>query len=191
MLKVLATAAALSLATFAADAATVTQLPTPGVALANPTSATFTGTYFENVSDFGQGGVRRSPWEGTALDGSVYSSITGSLTFTFAKFADAFSLVWGSPDDYNKLEFYNGTTLVDTVLGAAISPCCNSGQLNIPNSLVNISTDAWFNKVVFTSGQPAFEFANVSASEVPLPAGGLLLLGGLGALAATRRRRAA
>jgi hypothetical protein len=184
--KTVFSAAALSLAALApVGAVTVTQSATPTTAILNPTTLDFSGTYSENVSDPGLvPGTRRSPWEGTSLDGSVYSSITGEVTYTFGSLHTSFSLVWGSPDSYNSLEFYNGTTLVATILGTSIVGCCGG---NIVNSLVTIS-DLQFDSVTFISGTPAFEYANISAA-VPLPAGGLLLLGALGGLAALRRRK--
>ena len=187
MFKTVLSAAALSLAALApAGAVTVTQSATPTTAVANPTTVVdVIGTYSENVSNPGLvPGLRRSPWEGTSLDGSVYSSITGELTYTFDSLHTSFSLVWGSPDSYNSLHFYNGTTWVATILGTSIVGCCGG---NIANSLVTIS-DLQFDSVRFVSGAPAFEYANISAA-VPLPAGGLLLLGALGGLAALRRRK--
>jgi hypothetical protein len=182
--KTLALAAGLSLAALApAGAVTVTQSSTPSTAFLNPLATSFTGTINENVTDPGLvSGVRRSPWDGP-MDGSVYSSITGTATYTFGSLRTSFSLVWGSPDSYNSLEFYNGTTLVATVFGGSIVGCCGA---NITNSLVTIS-GLQFDSVRFVSGTPAFEYANIAA--VPLPAGGLLLIAGLGGLAALRRRK--
>ncbi len=193
MFKTLATVAALSLAALSAQAATVTQTATPNVAVANLVGTSI-DTYSSNVIDTGVGGVRRSPWEGTILNngtGSVYSSITGTVTFSVA-LSNANNFVWGSPDNYNSIKFYLGTSLIDTVLGTAITPCCVSGQLNILNSLVSITALAKggvFDSFQFTSGQPAFEFANLTATAVPLPATGLLLLGAFGGIAALRRRK--
>lgn len=187
MFKAIVAAAALSIAAIVpAGALTINYSPTPSVAFSNPLADSFTGTINENVTDPGLvPGVRRSPWEGTALDGSVYSSITGTATYVFDSLRTSFSLVWGSPDSYNSLQFFNGSTLVATVLGSSITGCCGG---NVPSSLVTIA-DLQFDSVVFVSSTAAFEYANISA--VPLPAGGLLLIGGLAGLAALRRRKAA
>ena len=187
MFKAIVAAAALSIAAIVpAGAVTITQSATPLVAFSNPLADSFTGTINENVTDPGLVPGRRSPWEGTALDGSVYSSITGTATYVFDSLRTSFSLVWGSPDSYNSLQFYNGNTLVATVLGSSIGGCCG---FNVANSSVKIS-GLQFDSVVFVSGTPAFEYANISAA-VPLPAVGLLLIGGLAGLAALRRRKAA
>jgi hypothetical protein len=178
MRTILAAAVAAALSMGAATAATVSYSATPTTAVANPIGVLISGTFNQNVSEPGLvPGVRRSPWSDTLLDGSVYSSITGVADYTFSGLNTVLRLVWGSPDSYNTLEFYNGASLVDSVLGGAISG----------NSLlVTISTSA-FDRVRFISGSPAFEYANVSA--VPLPAGGLLLLGALGGITALRRRK--
>lgn len=99
---------------------------------------------------------------------------TGSGTFTF---------VWGTPDTYNRLSFYNGATLLDTVTG--------SGN-GTGSYLATVSGLGSYDRVVFESiGQNAFEFAAVS--PVPLPAS-LPMFGGavlaLGGFAMLRRGRA-
>ena len=171
----------------AASAATFTLSPTPEVAIANPTSTNFVGIYGENVTN-SIDSVRLSPWDGTTVSGTPYfSSIFGTVTFTFAAVLDTFKIVWGSPDAYNSLKFYNGDTLVDTVTGSDIT---NEFGDNIPNSLFTITNIGNFDSVRFTSTSAAFEFANVQAvSSVPLPAGGLLLLSAFGGVAALRRRK--
>ena len=166
------------------NAATVTFTTQPIVAVANPTTGIFTGTYLENITNPGLIAGSRSIWEGSALDGSVYSSITGSVTFNLV-LSTAISFIWGSPDAYNSVEFYNGATLVDTAISPVINP------LNIPNSFATIIASTAFDRVVFVSGSPAMEFGNfTSLAAVPLPAGGLLLIGAIGGLAALRRRKA-
>ena len=52
-------------------------------------------------------------------------------------------------------------------------------------------TDVTFDRLVFSAGKPALEYANLTIAAVPLPAGGLLLLAALGGVAALRRRKAA
>lgn len=184
----LASAFAAVLSVSGASAATVTYGATPAIAVAIATPGTnVSGTFMENITDPGLIPGSRSPWAGPGP--AVYSSITGEVTYTFSGLSSFLSLVWGSPDSYNTLKFYNGLTEVDSVLGGAITGCCG---LNIANSLVNITTASAFNKVVFKSTSAAFEYANLTnVAPVPLPAGGVLLLGGLAGLAALRRRKSA
>ena len=47
------------------------------------------------------------------------------------------------------------------------------------------------NDTLTTFGLPDFALASIHVASVPLPAAGLLLLGGLGALGAAKRRRKA
>jgi hypothetical protein len=93
-------------------------------------------------------------------------------------------LLWGSIDPSNKLQLYNGATLIGTILGSDIISLI--GTPSIPNTgvdgtaYVNINSSTAFNKVVMTSGQYSFEFDNVAYGAVPEPstvvAGALLLL---------------
>lgn len=184
-IMMLTVAAIFSLGT-AASAATISYSATPNVATANPIGTLIAGDFDQNVTDPGLVPGRRSPWQGTTLDGSVYSSITGAASYTFGSLRTKLSLVWGSPDAYNTLSFLLDGVEVGSVNGIELVGCCGT---NIPSSLITISGVGQFDEVVFTSGAPAFEYANVAA--VPLPAGGLLLLGALGGIAALRRRKTA
>ncbi len=185
MFKTIAISAALALASFgSANAATIVFTATPLTDVANQAADSFSGTYAENVTD-SIGGVRRSIWEGTALNGiGVFTSITGSATYSFVR-SSVLKFIWGSPDAYNAIDFYNNGVFVETVtVGGPYG-------LNVPNSFASITTVGLFDEAVFKSGTPAFEIGNLtSVAAVPLPAAGFLLLGALGGISALRRRKA-
>ena len=103
--------------------------------------------------------------------------------------AYALNLLWGSIDGYNSIEFFSGVASLGVVSNTDIAPSSTEGA-GVGASYVRIISDMEFDSVVFTSTSNAFEFANVSVSEVPLPAGILLLGTALGGLGIARNRKA-
>lgn len=193
MIRKFAIALALTFSSMTAALAVpvVTQAPTPNVAFANPVTTLFTlaphpnAVFVQNIPGPSVNAVYRSPWDGTSNPGGVFSSIFGTATYVFTSSRTALSLVWGSPDLYNDIVFLLGNTVVGTVNGGQVQPCC---AINIGNSLVTI-TGVTFDAIRIESTRAAMEYANLAA--IPLPAGGLLLIGALGGLAALRRRKIA
>lgn len=136
--------------------------------------------------------VARDVWEVTALAGTgVYSSVSGKrfAQFDFGSLQNSVSYVWGSPDDYNNLviSLISGG-FSTTINGVVAQPPVASGA-----TFVTI-TDVMFDRLVFTSGANAFEFANLSTSSVPapipLPAAAWMLLAAIGSLGLLSRRSA-
>lgn len=136
-------------------------------------------------------GAYRSPYEALGNFGTIeYWNVSGVENYlTFDGLRTSLSFLWGSPDAYNFVTLINtingGPNLV-VALGNLISP--DIPAVGGGASFVTIGSFA-FNKVLFSSPQPAFEIGNITAA-VPLPAGGVLLLIGLGGLAMLRRRSA-
>ena len=149
-------------------------------------------------------GITRSPFENFNAPpgpgyGSAYISINiGSALYSFNTPENTLSIFWGSPDSYNTLSFYaskDGT-------GTPLFSLTGSSLLiqGYGHDLVNFQTlDGFFNSVVLSSTDYAFEFTNLSAygpptvagnvAVTPLPAALPLFTTGLGALGLIGWRR--
>lgn len=183
-----------SLPAFAATVTTDKIQPTYTGLLAAPTSNSsgfrlnFQGSEFANPAP-----NSRTPWEDFAAiaDTAYYNSIEagGFAEYDFGTTQTSFSLMWGSPDSYNTLSFFDGNTEVFSIAGNDTAITSTPGFQN-GLSFVNVSiTDLAFTKVVFESGSDAFEFSNVA--PVPLPAAAWTLGAAIGALSLTARKRRA
>jgi len=184
-----ATAATISIASLADTTAMLGSLSATSVVL--PSGVT--SSNLKKVSN-SIGGQFRSPFE--ALGVGNYESIeyftVGSpvpnninpATLTFGKDQTSFSMLWGSIDTWNVLQFFNNNVLTFTATGNVnVNPATQ-----IDAYFVSIGS-ILFDKVVFTSNTAAFEVSNIQTTPVPVPAAGLLLIGALGGLAFLRRRR--
>jgi len=107
-------------------------------------------------------------------DTTLYLSTgVGSITFDFASPQNYFGLLWGSVDDYNKLEFYDGDDLVATILGTDVWAIANGDQGAAGTFYVNIfDTTGWFDQVVASSSQYAFEIDNIAYNSFSVPDSG-------------------
>ena len=177
----------------------------------NPVAASFTANLFYQTLYFSASGVYRSPYEnaappdakGLGYGVNPYSSVQGGGAATFnTGLANRLSLLWGSPDGYNTLQFWsdaNGTgKLLYSIIGSLVLQTYGHDQ-------VVVSTTSLFQSVVLLSGTNAFEFAGLSAScttcrsdapdPTPIPGAaflmGSVLAGGAGFGAWRRRRKAA
>lgn len=182
-------ALAASLVALGAEAATIsTTTVLPNAAVPNPFATSIIGTVGENVTT-SVAGLRRSPWQGTPHAGSPFTAVAGGATaiYSFGQDADSFSFLWGSVDRVNTIQLFDDGALVDTISGALFRP---RGSAGIPFLTVAV-TNVLFDELRFSSGGNSFEYANLSVSEVPLPAGFVLLVSALGGLVLLRRRATA
>jgi hypothetical protein len=104
---------------------------------------------------------------------------------------------WGSIDRYNTVEFYNGATLVGSMIGSDAAPLAANGnqfQFASNRHVTIFLTSGTFDRVRLSSSANSFEVDNISAA-VPEPGTWAMMLVGFGGLAMlsarTRRRQAA
>lgn len=135
-----------------------------------------------------------SPNQPNGADTTKYLSTgIGSVVLDFSTQQNYFGLLWGSVDDYNTLSFYNGGSLVGSFTGLDVWASANGHQGQQGTFYVNFyNLDGYFDRVVASSTQYAFEFDNIAYNANGVPEGGttLSLIGlALAGLVALRRRR--
>ncbi|MEO0978547.1 MAG: VPLPA-CTERM sorting domain-containing protein [Pseudomonadota bacterium] len=148
-----------------------------------------------------QNGVYRTPWDETSNAAVENASVNnaGSIDFfatgpgnqpnpaklIFDGVQNSLSFLWGSPDTYNDLIFYLAGAVVGEFEGSPITGSPSAGSVFVTYS--GLFDEVWFK----SDPNNAFEFASVTATPVPLPAAGWLLLAGIGGLVVMRRKRSA
>jgi hypothetical protein len=201
MFKSIIAATAFSLFSFvAAHATTITSVNAPNSylmvnpadSILLPTGAAWVSVGTPTVQTGSVPSQYRSPFDqAPGLEAiTPYWNVLGGKkgVLDFVGTRTSLSLLWGSVDTYNTIRFYLNGHLVSSVVSALLVPAPAPGNSG-GASFVTVS-NLTFDEVRFISNSNSFEFANVSAA-VPLPAGGLLLIGAIGGLAAVRRRKSA
>ena len=130
------------------------------------------------------------------LDTTPYLTLGGSgepgpVTLKFKyPIISTLGFLWGSVDDYNSVEFFRGTESRGLFNGLNVLSPANGDQSPSGTYFVNFMADDeadWFDSVVFTSTQAAFEIDDIRYTEIPTPA---LLPGLVGiGVAALRKRK--
>lgn len=137
-------------------------------------------------------GVAARPVGSTGNYLSVGNSGTssGPTTLTFTKGLSYFGFLWGSPDNYNRVTFWNGNTQLGSYDGSSVQLPTNGDQSF--SSFFNVSTlgNDVITKVTFASNGMAFETDNHAfVTAVPEPETYAMMLAGLGLMASIARRR--
>jgi hypothetical protein len=194
---------ALSAGSASAATFTVTQ---PGT-LPSSTSAGLAPTEFAptvlidvvgNQFDGNNNLIARSPYDGITtgpvrVDNGRYHSVQANATARYTFGTDQFflSLIWGSPDTYNQIRFFDGSgATIGSVITASTAGLNTSGLgfANVKIENIGGQGGGFRGFDLFSVGANAFEFSQV---VTPIPAAGLLLLSGLLGLGWLRRRNAA
>ena len=198
---------------------TTSTLPLTSV---SPFTSQTTGTVYFGVTGSSPD-IYRSPFENVSVgvsnpdgnggyvlpgyDNLPYTSVqaNSTATYTFAGEASSLSLLWGSPDSYNYIEFFSGPN--GTLNGPGLEGIISGSALPFQtygHDQLTLALDGGLHfesVLLYSSGSNAFEFANLLArvnldqvvplQPTPLPGALALFAGGLGmiGLVAGRKKR--
>lgn len=162
-----------------------------------PIAGTSGGSPTYLTGDFGSGQTTDP-----AMSGNYFSTDrdNSSIDIAFATKQAGFSLLWGSVDFTNELDFYDGATLVGSVTGTDVQNAtpgfAGNGNQSFGGSIyVTVNSTEAFDHIVAHSGVVSFEFAGAVASTQPISTTepfSLAVLGtGLIGLGLTRARKSA
>lgn len=125
---------------------------------ANGTATYFSGDYGSAQTAF------------PAASGNYFSTGVGSITIAFTTAQSSLSLLWGSVDTYNSLNFLDANNqVIDTLSGSTIQALASGfigdGFQGAGGSAYVTATDSSpFKSVQFVSTTPSFEFTAVASS---------------------------
>ena len=175
-------------------------IPTPDLFTPTPIASPFTfGTTLGPITGTSPGNYV-SPFGDNI---SKYTSVEGAPHFHASSAAyslgtgNIFEIFWGSVDSYNTLTFYAGPTFVGSITGNDLFHAPTGTGHDLVKLIMTNFT--YFDTVVISSTEAAFEFANprvcpdspceIGLAPTPLPATFPLFLTGLGALGLMGWRR--
>lgn len=140
------------------------------------------------------GGLWASPPNDTSNYWTTGPSTSVTTTDNIGFLSSYFGYYGGSPDTYNSIEFFNGGQSVGNISGtqlAAFASVASAGDQSIGVywNIFASNPGEYFNTVVFTSTQNAFETDNHAVlSAVPEPETYAMFLAGLGLMGFMARR---
>ncbi len=139
------------------------------------------------------GGVTAQPPGSTGNFWSIGTSggQDGPGVVALAGGASYYGFLWGSPDTYNTVSFYDGATLLGSFTGAAVWPPANGDQSIGRFFNAYAGSGETITSIMFTSTGNAFETDNHAVVAVPEPETYALMLAGLTAVGFVARRRRA
>lgn len=184
----LGTAVALSLAAGAAGASTVTFDGSASYSLGNGITVTVTGHTYSSETPLTLAGATLNYNGGfgvsTSGDPKLDSAHQELLLFTFTGgLVNVNALSFAQNDQNDHVDyFFDGTIVQDDIESAVANAFLNSDNTFV--STFAIGLNFGHSDQLRVAG-----FNYTLPAQVPVPAAGLLLAGGLGALAAIRRRR--
>lgn len=162
-----------------------------GVTVYSTAGATFTGGALYNLANSPIDSITARPVGSVSNFWSVGNSPaiqTGPGLLTLTTAVQYIGFLWGSPDNYNTVSFYNG----DTLLGSFTGPAPGNGDQSA-SSYFNAYAGAGeqITSVKFASTLNALETDNFaySVTAVPEPESYAMMLAGLGLMGAIARRR--